>query len=248
MDAIELAGKVAPPIVALGGAFMLDDATTARGTELGLDLPSFYGLGRGSVLGEVDTDVVAAALPFIPLEVVRAVVGAARSKMSAADAVQHYLGACRAWGQAHLGTVDELDRLAALLERVVAAGSVASNPLFAGWRAVPLPADDLPGRVAQLLFLAREHRGGPHIVAILASGLTPLEAVVVSGGPDAAALYGWPAPYPDPESLRERHAAAIALTNRLVADAYAGFDDVEAADLLARVAGAQDAAGVAPRD
>ncbi|MGH9013355.1 MAG: hypothetical protein ACRDZ1_05400 [Acidimicrobiia bacterium] len=68
---------------------------------------------------------------------------------------------------------------------------------------------------------------------MLASDLTPLEAVIASGGPDAAALYGWPEPYPDAASLTERHTAAIRLTDRLVAPAYATLDEREGAKLLA---------------
>ncbi len=246
MDPIELAARAGPPIVALGGAFMLDGATTSRGAGLGLDLASFYGLGRSSVLGDVHPDVVAAAFPFIPVEVVRAVVQSARSLLSPAEAISHYVEASRGWGRTHLAGLEGLDRLATLVRRIVEAGSVIANPLFAGWRAVPL-ADDLPGTVAQLLFVAREHRGGSHIAAILASGLTPLEAVVVSGGTDAAALYGWPPPYPDPKPLRGRHAAGVALTDRLVAHAYTGFDDRDAAELLDRLAAAQTLAAVGAR-
>ncbi len=246
MDAVRLAAQAAPPIGALGGAFMLDGATIARGEALGLDLASFYGVGRGAVLGDVDADVVAAAFAFIPREVVRAAMDRARKALSAADALGHYAEANRAWGREHLAQVADAGRLCDLLERVVAAGDVAGNPLFAGWRAVELPQDP-PARLAQLLFVAREHRGGPHLAALLAGGLSPLEAVMVSGGGGAAALYGWPEPWPDPEPLRALHAAAVALTDQLVADAYAGFDDAEASELVDRLLEAQRIAGVAGR-
>jgi len=232
VDATELAARAGPSIVTLGGAFMLDDATTARGAELGLDLAGFYGLGRGSVLGDVAPDVVAASFPFVPGEVVCAVWRSARGVLAPADAVGHYVEACRDWGRTHLVGATGLERLCELLERVIDAGSVTSNPLFAGWRAIALP-DDPAGRAAQLLFVAREQRGGPHVVAVLASDLTPLEAVIASGGPDGAALYGWPEPYPDAAALAERHTDAVRLTDRLVAPAYAALDEREGATLLA---------------
>ncbi len=244
---VDVARRAGPLIVALGGAFMIDDATTARGADVGLDFASFYGLGRGAVLGDVDPDVIAASFPFIAPEIVRAVVHGARSTVSPAGAVDHYSEACRAWGRTHLGEVEGLDRLCSLLERVVTAGSVAGNPLFAGWRAVPLP-DDAAGRAAQLLFVAREHRGAPRLAALAAQGLTALEAVIVSGGPDAAALYGWPEPYPDPEPLRERHAAAIALTDRLAAPAYAVLDTAESTDLVALLEAAHTSSGTVDRN
>lgn len=71
------------------------------------------------------------------------------------------------------------------------------------------------------------------MAALLALELTPLEAVLVSGGPDAAALYGWPGPYPDPSPLAARHAGAVELTDRLVAPAFAVLDDDEAGTLIA---------------
>ncbi len=244
VDSIQLAARAGPSIVALGGAFMLDDATTERGAALGLDLASFYGLGRGAVLGDADADVIAAAFPFISIEVVRAVIPAARAALPPAQAIGHYAEACRAWGRTHLGAVSDLDRLADLLKRVVSAASVAGNPLLAGWRAVALP-DDAEGRAAQLLFLAREHRGGPHLAALLAGELSPLDAIIVSEGPESAALYGWPEPYPDPEPLRERHAAAVALTDRLVAPAYATLNPAEGDDLLDILGRALHASGLA---
>ncbi|MGH9027491.1 MAG: SCO6745 family protein [Acidimicrobiia bacterium] len=232
MDPVTVAARAGPRIVTLGGAFMLDESTTARGAQLGLDFAGFYGLGRGSVLGDVHPEVVAAAFPFVPPALVRTVWSSARVTLDPATATTAYVEACRTWGRVHLAGVSDLSRLGELLQRVVDAGSVAANALFAGWRAVARP-DDPEGRAAQLLFVAREQRGGPHVVAVLASELTPLEAVIASGGPEAAALYSWPPPYPEVEPLRERHAAAVALTDRLVASAYAVLDDREALELLA---------------
>lgn len=243
LDPVQLASRAGPPIVALGGAFMLDDATTAHGAGLGLDLASFYGLGRGAVLGDAGPDVIAAAFPFISIDVVRAVIPAARAILPPAQAIGHYAEACRAWGRAHLTGVAGLDRLATLLERITRAADVTGNPLFAGWRMVPLP-DDAEGRAAQMLFLAREQRGGPHLAALQSVELSPLDAIIVGQGPDAAALYGWPAPYPAPEPLQARHAAAVALTDRLVAPAYAALDRAEGNELLALLQSALVASGV----
>ena len=71
-----------------------------------------------------------------------------------------------------------------------------SLPLFAGWRAAPRPAD-LPALTGHLLQVLREHRGGVHGLAVLASGLTPLEACAGS----ATEFYkpqsvGWTDPLP----------------------------------------------------
>lgn len=109
--AVATARRAGPPIVALGGAFMLDDLTTSRAADLGLDVASFYGLGRGAVLGGVDADVVAASFPFIPPAVVRAVIEGARARIGPADAAAQYAAACRDWGRARLTDSPGLDRL-----------------------------------------------------------------------------------------------------------------------------------------
>ncbi len=50
----------------LGGAWMFDEQTLARGLELGLTSWSWYHCGRGGVLGDGDADVVIAAFGFFP--------------------------------------------------------------------------------------------------------------------------------------------------------------------------------------
>ena len=221
MDAVATAARVGPPVASLGGKFMLDDATTARGDALGLSFPEFYMLGRGSVLGDVDADVVSAAFVYFPVAIVRMMWESGRAKHAPSDVVEPYAEACRAFGRTLLANVSSLDELSALMERVVAAASPLGAPLFAGWRAVPLP-DDAPGRAAQLLHVLREHRGGSHAAAVLAAGLTPLEAIMGSGetAPQQAALFGWPEPYPDPAATASTRAAVEDVTNRMVAPAY----------------------------
>ncbi len=225
MDLEAYAGRVATPIVSGGGAFMLHPDTTARGEAIGLDLGGFYGLGRGGVLGDVDADVVIAAFAFFEPGLVRAIWDGARQKMTPAEGATKYAEACVAWGRDHLADVDGLDELATLLDTVSRAASPIGAPLFAGWRAMPLP-DDAPGRAMQLLHVLRELRGGLHICAVLAAGLSPTEALMIAN-PDSVPLFGWSAPYPDPEPHRAAHAEAEATTNRLVAPAFAVLDDAE---------------------
>ncbi len=236
IDEIASAHEIGVHAVALGGVFMLDPATIAAGEALGLDLAAFYGLGRLGVLGDVHPEVACAALFFFPVDVVYATWTRARSVMSPDAAAARYAEACRAWGRAHLAGLDGLDRLCALGERVVGASDPAGRLLFAGWMRMPLP-DDTPGRAAQVLHLLREARGGWHVAAVMACGLAPLEALIVNGGADAAALFGWPGPYPDPASLAARHADAEKLTDRLSARDLAVLEPGER-DELAAVLGA----------
>jgi hypothetical protein len=116
-------------------------------------------------------------------------------------------------GRSHLADVPGLDELCPLIERVIGDASPLGASSFAGWRAVSLP-DDAPGRASQLLHVLREHRGGSHAAAVLAAGLTPLEAIMSSGetAPQQAALFGWSEPYPDPASTASTRAAVEDVT------------------------------------
>jgi hypothetical protein len=135
-----------------------------------------------------------------------------------------------------------MDRLADLAERVVRAAELPGLTLFAGWRAEPLP-DDAPARAYQLLHVMREWRGSIHVVAVAASGLTPVEAVLASpGGEEQATLFGWEPPFPDVSDLADVRRSAEDLTNDLQISAYETALDPsergELVELVGRVRGA----------
>ena len=96
-------------------------------------------------------------------------------------------------------------------------------PLFAAWRAMPLP-DDSPGaRAAVLAHLLREHRGAAHLLAVRASGLSPLEAIIAGPeGEAGATAFGWQPPFPPFEPLVRRRSWAEALTDRIAGEAFRG--------------------------
>ncbi len=236
MTPAETAEAVKAAVARLGGAFMTAPETAERGRELGYDPWGFYYAGRGGVLGDVDADVVTAAFAFMPAVMVRKAWEKARGVAAPDVTVRHYAACCHAWGRSRLADVAGLDRLAVLAQCVVDRADVAGLPLFAGWRATPVPQDP-PARVAHLMHVLREHRGGLHVVAVLATGLTPLEAVVCGGrGVANARLFGWPPPYPDPAPVEGRREAAEALTDELAGRAYAALDEGER-DELADLAG-----------
>lgn len=230
-------------VASLGGVFMLDPATIATGESLGLDLAAFYGLGRAGVLGDAPASVVHATMFFFHQDMVVAAWDRARKVMDPATAVTHYAKACQDWGRAHLEGLSGLARICELGERVIAAADPSGRTLFAGWASVPLP-DDLAGRGAQVLHVLREARGGFHIPAVMASGLSPLEALVVHDGVDAAAMFGWPGPYPDPAGLTAAHTRAESLTDEMATRDLAVLDADERrefatllTDLLASLSG-----------
>jgi hypothetical protein len=243
-DALETVEALRETIYGLGGAFMISRETKAFAEETGLSGWGPYFRGRCGVLGDVDADVVSAAVGFFPPSVVRAA-WEAGAGLPAADAARRYARAAQDFGRRKLAGLPSPDaeRLAELLEAVAARGPVVAAPLFAGWRAMELP-EDARARVIQLAHVLRELRGGLHIAAVLAEGLTPLEAIVVNtnsqlipGGPGNAEYFGWPGPYPGPTGdLRARRDAAEALTSRLMAPAVTALPAEERDELVALVA------------
>lgn len=235
MNPEQTAAAVKDAVHGLGGAFMKSRLTRERGTELGVPGWAFYVAGRGGVLGDVDADIVSAAMVFFPTAWVREHWEMARAVLQPTEAAHEYAAACQRWGRDRLAEVKDLARLAELAERVVAAVQPAALPLFAGWRALPLPHDP-PARVAQLAMVLREHRGNLHALAVIAHGMSPLEAHVT--GPLGAAnaeFFGWPPPYPDPETLADVWQSAEAATARLTAVAFAAALDESERDELARL-------------
>ncbi|MCG5211856.1 SCO6745 family protein [Streptosporangium sp. KLBMP 9127] len=238
-DPLETALAVKEPISALGGGFMISREVKALCEQTGLAPRAMYFRGRCGVLGEVDADVVLAATYFFPAQHVRESWEGGRA-LPADKAADLYAGACHDWGRRRLAGFAAAGRAAELLEPVVSGADVLGAPLFAGWRALPLP-DDAPARLAHLLHVARELRGGLHGLAVRACGLAPLEATLAetgSGGPvgtgvAAARFLAWPEPYTEPPAaVAERRARAERLTDELVAPAFAALTAEQSDELI----------------
>ncbi len=237
-----IAPRVAAAIGHLGGGFMLSRQAKAVAAEYGFANPwASYFAGRCGVLGEVDADVVLAAVVFFEPSTVRAAWGERRDKGVASEAASdRFRQACLEWGRARLAGLDGVGRLAELLEPLAAGADPTCAPIFAGWRALPLPEarDDL-ARVSFAANLLREHRMAVHGVAVRALGMRPLDAVLTGGGgPGNAAFFGWPAPYPDVAHLSARRAEVESLTDTLEEPTFAGLSSDEAAELEALLAAA----------
>jgi hypothetical protein len=243
MTARDTAVIVKDAVSSLGGAFMLAPEAREAAKEAGLRGWEMYFVGRAGVLGEVDADVVAAALAFFPLELVRSRWASARAKVCPPSAVDRFAAACHRWGRHHLSRLSEAERLVELMERVAGRADIAGLPLFAAWSKIPMP-DDPPARVARTAHLLREHRDGLHTTAVLATGLTPLQAIVAGPyGAEQARFFQWAEPYPQlDEALRQRRTQAEDLTDDLVAPAYTALDQREATELVDLLSEAQRAA------
>ncbi|MGW0806820.1 SCO6745 family protein [Nonomuraea sp. NPDC002799] len=235
------AAQVKAPIGQFGGGFMISREAKAVCEEYSLGAREFYFRGRCGVLGECDADVVDSVAVFFPPEHVEASWNGGR-KIAVERAVELYAEVCRAWGRRKLGGYEGCARIAELLEPVVARAPSAGAPLFAGWRAVPLP-DDAPARAVQLMHVVRELRGGLHANAVIAAGLSPLEATLATGhdatpfgqttGEMIAKFFTWPEPYttPGPEVVARR-AVVEEVTDDLMATVFSALDDGESDELI----------------
>jgi hypothetical protein len=147
-------------------------------------------------------------------------------------ATWHLHELCR-WGGDQLGGFPRLSRLLELSKRVVSAVDGAGLPLFAAWRAMPVP-DSAPGAQAAVnLHLLHEHRMGVHVVAVRAAGLTPLQAIIAGPeGETGAVAFGWQPPYPPAGPIVRRLMWAESVADALAGQAYAPLDRAERVELI----------------
>ena len=227
------AAAVKQIVLDLGNAFTNDPKTMRRARAIGLTGWSFYVAGRGGALGDVRSDTRAAARGFLAPTAVRDGWDAARKVAPPMEVAAQSLGECCRWGQEQLGDFFGVHRFVELAELVVIGAESAGMPLFAAWRAMPIP-DDAPGaRAAVLLHLLREHRGAAHLLAVRAVGLSPIEAIIA--GPDGeagATAFGWQPPYPAFEPLIRRRVMAEAFTDRITGQAYRTLEFGERQELV----------------
>lgn len=216
------AARVRGGVAQLGGTFFLSSQARQAGKDLGLRGWPTYFVGRCGVLGPVEGDVVASIVGFFPVDFVQRAWDEGR-EVDLTLAVEVYLRACRDWGRAKLSDFEDAARLADLAEQVVVETSPVGAPLFAGWRSLPL-ADDAPARLSQLMTILRELRGGLHLSAVIAAGLTPREAVIAGpGGVTNAEFFGWSdltIAAEREDFVRDARAEAERRTDRLTAQSW----------------------------
>ncbi|MCC6227091.1 MAG: hypothetical protein IT195_11905 [Microthrixaceae bacterium] len=235
------AAAVAAPIGEYGTKFMLDSSFYEGLDKWGYGGFDFYFAGRGGVLGDGPADATIAAFGFMHPDLVRDMWDAGRAVAPVHETVTRFTDRCAEWGRRHFGESTGLPRLAALAERVVESADATAAPLFAGWRAVPRPAD-AAGATALLLNCLREHRGGMHLIAVRSVGLTALEAVLANGGEGVARFFGHQPPFPE-AAPAEKTLEAEAITNQLAAQAYEILDEGERLEFVDLVSSVRTAIG-----
>jgi hypothetical protein len=227
---LDAATSTAPAVTNVASHFMLDGGTYGRGAELGFSGVDFSVVGRGGALGDVDADVIAASFAFFEPGLIRTLWDQGRAALPAAEATREFAACGHSWGEDNIPDQVHADRLATLAAKLVASARPACAPLFAAWRALPVP-DAPKAQALHQMQLLRELRGGLHAAAIITHGLSPHEAVSVRS-PAMAPLFGWNEPVADPEAFRAIWEQAEAATNRAMAHAYAGLEDRERDELV----------------
>ncbi len=237
----EVSQATSVPILELGRAWMSAPATAERAAQLGFTEPfGFWVSGRAGALGDVSGAVAASAIGFLAPTMVQRCWENRPSGLSAIDAANEFLNVAAAWGRGAFASVAESDltRLIELAERVAEAALPSVGPLFTGWRDLDRP-DDPAGRATVVLNVLREMRGGAHLQAIQAAGLSPHGALMsfvddpIRGGVNGAERFGWVAPHPDPDVAAR--AEAERMTTVICEPAYSVLDEDEGREFMALI-------------
>ncbi|MFB6809500.1 hypothetical protein [Streptomyces sp. NPDC056387] len=231
MEIFDCIAAVARPVHDFGDEFMSDEATAAIGLRAGF-APGrgFYCRGRFGVLGEAPAPVVQAVQGFLGPGLVATGWRAGRPVMPAEEATACYAEAVRTWGSAHIPADADVEHFNRLAQRLLDAADADALPLFAGWRAQPVPAEDPVGAAMQRIHVLREHRGACHLAAVRLCRLSAREAMVVNLGVEQATHYGWREPGPAAAALISRWQRAEQLTDELQAPLYAALTARQRAD------------------
>jgi hypothetical protein len=217
MAALAAVQSTSLPIHDIGTAIYLSPDVLGWAGEWGWSNPfAFYFAGRGGMLGDVTPDVVTSAFGWFCPVAVTAMYSEGVGVAGARGAAERMAEAHAKWGDKYYAEVDGLKDAVAVSEELVNGLEGAAIPLFVGWRQAP-KSENAGGRAAQLMQMLREWRGGLHLVATTAVGLSPLEAILTNEGEGQAKFFGWSEPFPDVTVIKAKHDEAEAMTDRLCA-------------------------------
>jgi hypothetical protein len=217
--ALAVVRSTSTPIHDLGTAIYLSPDVMGWAAEWGWSNPfAFYFAGRGSMLGDVSAEVVHSALGWFEPAAVKTMYEEGIAVAGTSGAALRMAEAHGMWGRKHLAGLSDIEGFVEVTEELVDGLEGSGIPLFVGWRAAPRD-DDPAGRAAQLLQILREWRGGIHLVATTAVGLSPLEAILTNEGPGQAKFFGWSEPFPQCDAIAYKHGEAEAMTDQVMATA-----------------------------
>ncbi len=156
------------------------DASSGRAGGVALPDGPAYFTSRGSVMGQVPGEVVAAAFAVFNPEVVVPCVQLGWQRTDAASI-------CRARDEGAIAQLrrilgdepDGVHRVVELLARAVAPLRPEGRPLFAGLRSLPVPSSPL-GAAWRYGDMLREYRGDSHTAAWVSAGFDATEIGLLS--------------------------------------------------------------------
>jgi hypothetical protein len=161
--------------VALGFA-----ASAAKANGVALPDGPAYFTSRGSVMGQVPGEVVAAAFAVFSPKAVVPAVSRGWTLTDAATICQARDDGAIAQLQRILGDrPDGIDRVHELLSRAVEPLRPEGRPLYAGLRSLAMPDAQL-GQVWRMADMLREHRGDSHTGAWISAGFDATEIGLMS--------------------------------------------------------------------
>ena len=209
------------PIHDIGTAVYLSPDIAGWAAEWGWCNPfAFYFAGRGGMLGDVGVEVVISALGWFAPDAVRAMYTEGIGVAGATGAAARMAEAHGKWGEKHYARGGGAPRDRRRHRETGGRARGLRHSALRGWREASRSASPA-GRAAQLMQIMREWRGGLHLVATTAVGLSPLEAILTNEGPRQAKFLGWSEPFPDFAPIKAKHDEAEEITDRLCASALA---------------------------
>ena len=125
------------------------------------------------MLGDVEPAVVVASFGYFSPGVVELMWDSAKQVLAPREAAREYLACAGRFGVAKLDGIDVLDAFNDAAGAAIASVDRSALPLFAGIAAEPLP-DHPAARAFRNVCILRELRGSIHLLAIVATGVSPL--------------------------------------------------------------------------
>ena len=192
MNSTEAAEALAEPIGTVGSYFYFAPPTKERAAELGLDVTTFYVLGRGGVLLDPTPGQVDDIFHFFKPGLMASIFAAGSATHPVEQMVPEHLKAADHYAQLTFGAIPlaQLDAFSEAAESLIATLPVGRWPLADGYRTMTRPSDPVNAAYRNAIIL-REVRGGVHTDAVKESGLTPVEACYLDREGRYFALHGF---------------------------------------------------------
>lgn len=229
MDAEQLAAETKDPLGTLGALHYFHPDVLAKAKENGMDGMRMYYLGRGGVLGNVESHVVWGAFGYFNPTLVKKMWDTASERMEPREASRLYLKWAGELGVDLFSDVEGLEGFNAAAAKVHERTNPAALGLYSGYAAEPAPEDPAAAAIFHAIAL-RELRGSVHLVAIVASGMDPL-VVHAMRRPDAVQMFGYEELPPVTDADRAEIAKIDEHTDQMMAQIYSVLSAEEAAAL-----------------